>query len=147
MRCLSLIVALATSLAACSSPRTAATHRPSPVPPPPSAAPAIPEVSREHLGPRDPIVVGSVARSRDAELQFCYLEGVKQHPDLAGRLTVHVRIAGDGSVTEAAVESRSWDRGKANGVEACVLNRISRWRFDESAEKTAVYPLILLFSR
>ena len=86
-------------------------------------------------------------RSRDAELQFCYLEGVKQHPDLAGRLTIHVRIAGDGSVTEAAVESRSWDRGKAKGVEACVLNRISRWRFDESAEKTAVYPLILLFSR
>jgi hypothetical protein len=149
MRSLSLVVAFATSLAACGSPRTAATHRPVPMPPPPSAAPvpALPEVSREHLGPRDPIVVGSVARARDAELQFCYLEGVKQHPDLAGRLTVHVRIAGDGTVTEAAVESRSWDRGKAKGVEACVLNRISRWRFEESAEKTAVYPLILLFSR
>jgi hypothetical protein len=146
MRSFSLVVALATSLAACSAPRTAATHRPSPAPLP-AAPPAVPEPNREHLGPRDPIVVGSVARGRDAELQFCYLEGVKQHPDLAGRLTIHVRIAGDGSVTEAAVESRSWDRGKAKHVEACVLNRISRWRFDQSAEKTAVYPLILLFSR
>jgi hypothetical protein len=138
-------VAFATSLAACSAPRTAATHRPA-APPVPAAPPAV-EPNRDHLGPRDPIVVGSVARARDAELQFCYLEGVKQHPDLAGRLTVHVRIAGDGTVTEAAVESRSWDRSKAKNVEACVLARIGRWRFDQSAEKTAVYPLILLFSR
>ena len=88
-----------------------------------------------------------MARSRDAELQFCYLEGVKKHPGLAGRLTVHVRIAGNGRVTEVAVESRSWDRGKAKDVESCVLSRIARWQFDESGEKTAVYPLILLFSR
>ena len=148
MRSLSLVVAFATSLAACSAPRTAATSRPNaPAPAAMPAAPSIPEPNRDHLGPRDPIVVGSVARARDAELQFCYLEGVKQHPGLAGRLTVHVRIAGDGRVTEAAIESRSWDRGKAKQVEACVLDRIGRWRFDESAEKTAVYPLILLFSR
>jgi hypothetical protein len=150
MRPLSLVVvALATSLAACGAPRTAAPHRAVPVP---AAAPAAqpdapPEPSRAHLGPRDPIAVGSVARSRDAELQFCYLEGVKRHPDLAGRLTVHVRIAGSGRVTEVAVESRSWDRGKAKDVEACVLSKIARWQFDESAERTAVYPLILLFSR
>jgi hypothetical protein len=147
MRSLSLVVALATSLAACGAPRTAAPHRPAPAAVAAPSSPVVPEPSRAHLGPRDPIVVGSVARARDAELQFCYLEGVKQHPGLAGRLTVHVRIAGDGRVTEAAVESRSWDRGKGKNVEACVLNRISRWRFDESAEKTAVYPLILLFSR
>jgi hypothetical protein len=109
--------------------------------------PTIPEPSRDHLGPRDPIAVGSVARARDAELQFCYLEGVKRYPKLAGRLTVHVRIAGNGRVTEASVESRSWDRSKAKDVEACVLSKIARWQFDESAEKTAVYPLILLFSR
>ena len=147
MRSLSLLVALATSLAACSTPRTAATHRPLPPAPPPAAPPAIPEPSRDHLGSRDPIAVGSVARARDAELQFCYLEGVKRHPQLAGRLTVHVRIAGNGRVTEASVESRSWDRSKAKDVEACVLSKIARWQFDESAEKTAVYPLILLFSR
>jgi hypothetical protein len=58
-----------------------------------------------------------------------------------------VRIAGNGRVTEAAVESRSWDHSKAKDVESCVLSRIARWQFDESAEKTAVYPLILLFSR
>jgi hypothetical protein len=144
MRSLSLVVALATSLAACSAPRTAAPHRAVPLA---GAAPTVPEPSRDHLGPRDPIVVGSVARARDAELQFCYLEGVKKHPGLAGRLTVHVRIAGNGRVTEVAVESRSWDRSKGKDVEACVLSRISRWQFDESAEKTAVYPLILLFSR
>ncbi len=147
MRPLSLVVALATSLAACGAPRTAATHRVIPVTPEPSSASAAPEPSREYLGSRDPIVVGSVARSRDAELQFCYLEGVKRHPSLAGRLTVHVRIAGNGRVTEVAVESRSWDRSKAKDVESCVLSRIARWQFDESAEKTAVYPLILLFSR
>jgi hypothetical protein len=144
MRTLSLVVALATSLAACGAPRTAAPHRVVPVP---AAEPAAPEPSRAHLGSRDPIAVGSVARSRDAELQFCYLEGVKQHPELAGRLTVHVRIAGNGRVTDVAVESRSWDRGKAKDVESCVLSRIARWQFDESGEKTAVYPLILLFSR
>jgi hypothetical protein len=144
MRTLSLVVAFATSLAACGAPRTAAPHRAVPVP---AAEPAPPEPSRAHLGSRDPIAVGSVARSRDAELQFCYLEGVKQHPELAGRLTVHVRVAGNGRVTEVAVESRSWDRGKAKDVESCVLSRISRWQFDESGEKTAVYPLILLFSR
>jgi hypothetical protein len=147
MRPLSFLVALATSLAACGAPRTAAPHRVVPVAPAASEASAVPEPSREHLGPRDPIAVGSVARSRDAELQFCYLEGVKRHPELAGRLTVHVRIAGSGRVTEVAVESRSWDRSKAKDVESCVLSRIARWQFDESAEKTAVYPLILLFSR
>lgn len=146
MRSFSLIVALATSVAACAAQRTTAPHRAVPVPAA-ASVPTIPEPSREHLGPRDPIVVGSVARARDAELQFCYLEGVKRHPKLAGRLTVHVRIAGNGRVTEAAVESRSWDRSKAKDVESCVLSRIARWQFDESAEKTAVYPLILLFSR
>jgi hypothetical protein len=140
-------MAIATSLAACSTPRSAAIHRPMPAAPPPAAPPEIPEPSRDHLGPRDPIAVGSIARARDAELQFCYLEGVKRHPQLAGRLTVHVRIAGSGRVTEVAVESRSWDRSKAKDVEACVLSKIARWQFDESAEKTAVYPLILLFSR
>lgn len=148
MRTLSLIVASATVVAACGAPRTVATHTTAApaaaVAPPPSAPP---EPSRAHLGPRDPIAVGSVARARDAELQFCYLEGTKKHPDLAGRLTVHVRIGGNGRVTEAAVESRSWDRSKAKEVEACVLSRIARWKFDESAEATAVYPLILLFSR
>jgi hypothetical protein len=147
MRPLSFLVALATSLAACSTPRAAAPHRAIPVAPAPATEPAPPEPSRAHLGSRDPIAVGSVARSRDAELQFCYLEGAKRHPDLAGRLTVHVRVAGNGRVTEVAVESRSWDRGKAKDVESCVLSRIARWQFDESAEKTAVYPLILLFSR
>ena len=146
MRSLSLLVALATSLAACAGARTAAPHRAVPVPDA-APAPTIPEPSRDHLGSRDPILVGSVARARDAELQFCYLEGVKRHPKLAGRLTVHVRIAGNGRVTEVAVESRSWDLSKAKDVESCVLSRISRWQFDESAEKTAVYPLILLFSR
>jgi hypothetical protein len=152
MRPLSLVGALVfASLAACGGSRRAATHRV--VPEPPSAPPAAtatataPEPSRAHLGPRDPIAVGSVARARDAELQFCYLESVKQHPDLAGRLTVHVRVAGSGRVTEVAVESRSWDRSKGKHVEACVLSKIARWQFDESAEKTAVYPLILLFSR
>src|SRR5688500_19544100 len=148
MRSLSLVVAFATGLPACTPPRPAATHRPVSAPMPAAAAvPTFREPNRDHLGPRDPIVVGSVARARDAELQFCYLEGVKQHPELAGRLTVHVRIAGNGRVTEVAVESRSWDRGKAKDVESCVLSRIARWQFDESGEKTAVYPLILLFSR
>ena len=148
MRSLSLLVATATSLAACSTTHTAASHRPVPVPAADVApAPAIPEPSRDHLGSRDPIAVGSVARARDAELQFCYLEGVKQHPKLAGRLTVHVRIAGSGRVTEVSIESRSWDRSKAKDVEACVLSKIARWQFEESGERTAVYPLILLFSR
>lgn len=149
MRFPSLLVAFATSLAACSTaPRTAAPHRPSPATVAAAPAPpALPEPSRDHLGSRDPIAVGSVARARDAELQFCYLEGSKKHPQLAGRLTVHVRVAGSGRVTEVAIESRSWDRGKAKEVESCVLSRIARWQFDESAEKTAVYPLILLFSR
>jgi hypothetical protein len=137
---------LATSLAACGAPRTAATHRPVPAPVA-AAAPAIPEPSRDHLGPRDPVTVGSYARARDAELQFCYLEGVKSHPELAGRLTVHIKVAGSGRVTAADIISRSWDRGRAKHVEACVLARIQRWHFEESGEKEQVYPLILLFSR
>lgn len=145
MRLLTLVVALATSVAACSTPRTAAPHRAIPVAAAP--APSLPEVSRDHLGPRDPISVGRVARTRDAELQFCYLEGVKQHPKLAGRLTVHVHIGGNGRVSTAEVASRSWDKSDAKHVESCILSRIHRWQFDESAEQIAVYPLILLFSR
>ena len=140
-------MALATSLAACGAPRTAATHRPVPAPVAATTAPSVPEPSRDHLGPRDPVAVGSYARARDAELQFCYLEGVKSHPNLAGRLTVHVKVAGSGRVTAADIISRSWDRGRAKHVEACVLARIQRWRFEESGEKEQVYPLILLFSR
>jgi hypothetical protein len=88
-----------------------------------------------------------VARARDSELQFCYLEGVKKHPKLAGRLTVHVWVGGNGRVTKSEVASRSWDEKNAKDTEACILSRIHRWRFDESAEKVAVYPIILLFSR
>ena len=147
MRSLSLLVALATSLAACGAPRTTATHSTAPVSAPVAAAPAVMEPSRAHLGSRDPVTVGSYARARDAELQFCYLEGVKSHPGLAGRLTVHVTVAGSGRVTAANIISRSWDRGRAKHVEACVLSRIQRWQFEESGEKEQVYPLILLFSR
>ncbi|MGQ0715053.1 MAG: AgmX/PglI C-terminal domain-containing protein [Gemmatimonadaceae bacterium] len=117
---------------------------------PPAAAasvPAGPEPSRDHLGSRDPVTVGSYARARDAELQFCYLEGVKSHPQLAGRLTVHITVDGSGRVTAADIISRSWDRSRAKHVEACVLSRIQRWQFEESGEKEQVYPLILLFSR
>ncbi len=147
MRSLSLVVALATSLAACGAPRTAATHRPVSAPVAANAASTVPEPSRDHLGARDPVTVGSYARARDAELQFCYLEGVKSHPQLAGRLTVHIKVAGSGRVTAADIISRSWDRGRAKHVEACVLARIQRWQFEESGEKEQVYPLILLFSR
>lgn len=69
-----------------------------------------------------------VVRRHQSEMKYCYESQLHQEPDLAGKVAVLFVIGPSGEVVEAAVAESSLSSGP---VEACMLDRIRRWRFPE----------------
>ncbi len=76
----------------------------------------------------DKAVVMSVIRRHQSEIKFCYERELQQHQSLAGKVAVTWTIDGTGGVQEAQVAESGLDNAN---VEACMLERIRRWRFPE----------------
>lgn len=86
-------------------------------------------------GPREVIgngldkdVVMSVIRRHQSEIKFCYEKELQQNAKLAGKIAITWTIDATGAISDAQVAESGVDN---NNVEACMLERIRRWKFPE----------------
>lgn len=69
-----------------------------------------------------------VVRRNQAAVRYCYENELQRQPSLAGRITIHWRIARNGSVGSARVGSSSMRNAR---VEGCIVRQVRRWRFPQ----------------
>jgi hypothetical protein len=130
---------------------TGACHRSSAssAPRPAAAAPA-PVASKPDLREtlRSAADVGTFARGHEAQLHFCFDEfGRRVNPALAGSVTLSVAITEDGDVTDVGVLRRTWAGTGTKEVEACIRDRVLRWKFPQVDDGAGVYPLTFVFTQ
>ncbi|MBL8918721.1 MAG: TonB family protein [Myxococcaceae bacterium] len=73
-------------------------------------------------------VVMAVIRRHQSEIKFCYEKELQQNAKLAGKIAVTWTIDATGSIADAQVAESGVD---SPNVEACMLERIRRWKFPE----------------
>jgi TonB family protein len=76
------------------------------------------------------------------EVRFCYTEGLRQKPDLEGRVQVMFVISGSGTVQQASVVESDLHQP---GVEQCISAAVRRWNFpapDGGGYVTVRYPFV-----
>ena len=97
---------------------------------------------RLRAGSIDPEKVREIVSSHRPALRDCYQRAVLENPSLAGRCTVHIVVAGDGTVGSASLQGstvRSLSLGR------CLLQLVRTWRFPAPADGKALavdYPLL-----
>ena len=101
--------------------------------------------------PHPPVVRGSLSREAIRrvirrhinEVRFCYEQGLRQRPDLEGRVTVAFIISPSGSVQSSAVASSTIGNVR---VEGCATRAVQRWNFpapDGGGIVVVNYPFML----
>jgi TonB family protein len=80
------------------------------------------------VGGLDKDVIMKVIKRHQNEIKFCYEQELQKNPSLAGKVAVAWTIDPAGGVSDANVSESSM--GNAN-VEACIVQRIRRWKFPE----------------
>lgn len=96
---------------------------------------------------RDVGELGSLVRSRESQLRFCYQEyGLKVNPRLAGSVTVNIGIGASGSVTNVGIGNRSWSGAGASEAESCIRSRIRGWRFPGTSSGEGTYGFTFNFT-
>lgn len=73
-------------------------------------------------------VVMAVIRRHQSEIKFCYEKELQQNAKLAGKIAVTWTIDASGGISDAQVAESGVD---SPNVEACMLERIRRWKFPE----------------
>jgi TonB family protein len=80
------------------------------------------------VGGLDKDTIFKVVKRHQSEIKFCYERALASDQKLAGKVTVAWTIDPTGAVSEANLAESTLDNAN---VEACVLERIRRWRFPE----------------
>jgi TonB family protein len=82
-----------------------------------------------------------VVKRHESEIRFCYESALRKHPDLAGKVTARWVIAQTGDVETAEITESSLGDPAA---EACILERVKRWRFPqpEGEEVVVTFPWV-----
>ncbi len=71
-------------------------------------------------------IIRQVVNSNLASIKYCYETGLKNNPELKGKVTVHFVIGADGSVTLSQIKRSTMN---APQVEQCIAIVIKRWIF------------------
>nr|WP_255216775.1 AgmX/PglI C-terminal domain-containing protein [Pseudenhygromyxa sp. WMMC2535] len=90
-------------------------------------------------------VIRKIVAAHISEVRFCYNEGLKDDPELAGRVSVDFVVGEDGEV-ETAELGEETDVGDRR-VTHCIVEAIERWRFPApkgGGEVEIQYPFVLL---
>lgn len=94
-------------------------------------------------GHMDKDIIRRIVRAHINEIRWCYNEGLKQDPKLAGRTVIRFTILDGGSVRESDVyESDLPDEDVAE----CMADAVLRWKFPAEEERGAIvvtYPFVL----
>jgi TonB family protein len=79
-------------------------------------------------GKMDPDVVRRIVRRHINEMKFCYEEGLRAQPAMAGRGVVEFTIDATGAVIGSVLQSSTLDNAT---VENCLVTAVRRWKFPE----------------
>ncbi|MDF1562794.1 MAG: AgmX/PglI C-terminal domain-containing protein [Deltaproteobacteria bacterium] len=79
-------------------------------------------------GGLDREVIARVVRRHQSAIKYCYERSLQKDPELHGKVAVVWVIDGTGAVASAEIARSTLDDGE---VEACILQRVRRWRFPE----------------
>ncbi len=94
---------------------------------------------RRRAGPEGVVGAGDVVRRYAGQVQYCYARSLAHRPDAAGELTVMLRVHA-GQVVLAHVERDTTDDPT---LQACVVRKLSRWRFPAGVDADVVLPFTL----
>jgi len=90
-------------------------------------------------------VIRRVIQRRLNEVRFCYEEGLRSLPELAGRVAVKFVISPSGAVQGASVAANELTGGGAQTAQ-CIANAVRRWSFpapDGGGVVIVEYPFVL----
>ena len=91
--------------------------------------------------------LGTFVRGQESALRFCYGEGLRSDPALAGSVTVAITLAANGAISNAEVTRRSWSGKGAVEAEGCMLRTIRGWRFPAPGRSAGAYAFPFSFTR
>lgn len=107
-------------------------------------APAEPASNKASVeGNLDKSQIRDVVRSNISDIRRCYNDGLRDDPNLAGRLAVHFKIAASGKVTDSELQSSDLEHA---GVETCIVKAVAKWSFPQPEGGGSVlvtYPFVL----
>jgi len=122
-------------------------HQPEPTAPATAEAPA-PETPAVDAGPEDvkgtipPEIVRRIIRINFGRFKACYIDGMRRHPKLAGRITTRFHIEADGTVHDAAVAEDASEIHDAT-MSDCMAEAFKKVSFPASSGTVAVsYPIV-----
>lgn len=87
--------------------------------------------------------IQAVIQQNIHDVRFCYEQGLKDNPQLSGRVTVYFVIGGNGVVKRAQVVSSTLQNAQ---VEACMIEKLKRWTFplpEGGVDVEVTYPFTL----
>ncbi|MBM4194118.1 MAG: AgmX/PglI C-terminal domain-containing protein [Gemmatimonadetes bacterium] len=98
---------------------------------------------------RDMARLGTFARGRQAQLQFCYRDvGLNVNPNLSGSVSVAITLDAAGRVSESRIANRTWSGAGVQETEACILSRVDSWAFPASSKAGAeTYNFSFIFNK
>lgn len=74
-----------------------------------------------------------IIRKNLNSIKTCYDDGLKNNPNIQGKIVIEWDLASDGSVSKAAVKSSEL---KSETVENCIVNKIKALKFPASPTGT-----------
>lgn len=87
--------------------------------------------------------IREVVERGQLRLRQCYEQGLRERPDLEGRMRVQITVGLDGSVMRYQVT----DGDVPEGMQACVRNYVERWSFPPPRGGTVTFEAPLTFGR
>lgn len=87
--------------------------------------------------------IAAVINRNRGQIVYCYEQGLQNHPQLTGRVTVDFVIGASGRITKASIAQSSLG---SKAVETCMLARMRGWQFPRPVGKVNVdvlYPFEL----
>ncbi|MGH7726117.1 MAG: TonB family protein [Candidatus Eiseniibacteriota bacterium] len=85
----------------------------------------------------------AVVQRHAAAVRFCYNRLLQKKPGASGQVIVRLTVAGDGSVSDAAIARSSLNDSE---LESCVLGQAREWRFAPADEPRFTFDVPFVFT-
>jgi hypothetical protein len=89
-----------------------------------------------------PAFVEEMVRARGHKIRACYERALKRDPQLAGAVSLRLRVDDVGRVASVAVESNTLEGESGREVGECMRREVRGWSFSAGRNATIVYPFV-----
>ncbi|MGZ3440132.1 MAG: AgmX/PglI C-terminal domain-containing protein, partial [Polyangia bacterium] len=86
-----------------------------------------------------PVEIESMVRRRGTQIRACYERRLKRDPQLAGTVSLKLRVGDAGQVTRVDVEQSTLPDPL---VAECLRREAAGWSFEQGRNATVVYPFV-----